>query len=94
VPVDIVLSVRDDLLPDNAGLWRLSGDSSGATCAPTSAEPDISLDVRDLGAAYLGGTRLATLGAAGRIQEHHRGALAAADAAFSWHEPPSAVEMF
>ncbi len=94
VPVDVVLSVRDDLLPENAGLWRLSGDNSGATCASTSAEPDMSLDVRDLGAAYLGGTRLAALAAAARIREHRRGALAAADAAFSWHEPPSAVEMF
>jgi predicted acetyltransferase len=94
VPVDVVLSVRDDLLPENAGSWRLSGDNSGATCASTSAEPDMSLDIRDLGAAYLGGTRLAALAAAGRIREHHKGALAAADAAFSWHEPPSAVEMF
>jgi predicted acetyltransferase len=94
VPVDVVLDVRDDHMPDNARRWRLSGDSSGGVCAPTPDGPDLTVDVRDLGAAYLGGTSLAVLGAAGRVHEHRRGALAAAGTAFGWHRPPSTVEMF
>ena len=94
VPVDVVLQVRDDLLRGNAGGWRVSGDSSSASCAPTSAEPDLTMDVQDLGAVYLGGTPLTALAAAGRVHEHRRGALAAASTAFSWHQPPSAAEMF
>jgi predicted acetyltransferase len=94
VPVDVVLDVRDDLLRENARRWRVSGDSSGAVCAPTSSEADLTMDIQDLGAVYFGGTPLAALAAAGRIREHRRGALAAAGAAFSWHQQPSAVEMF
>ena len=81
-PVDVVLDVRDATCPWNAGRWRLSGDADGATCAPTSDAADLSLDVSDLGAALLGGSRLHTRAAAGSVQEHRQGALAAASAAF------------
>lgn len=93
-PVDLVLNVCDPVLPANTGTWRLCADRVGATCAPTSADPDLALRVRDLGAAYLGGTSLAALGAAGRVTELRAGALAAASTAFGWHRQPSAVEMF
>ena len=57
-PVDVVLEVVDDVCPWNAGTWRLSGDRDGATCTATGDSPDLRLDARDLGAAYLGGTPL------------------------------------
>src|SRR5690606_41539964 len=55
--VDVVLHVTDDRLPDNAGHWRLRATAFGeATVVRAEDAGDISLDVRVLGAAYLGGT--------------------------------------
>ena len=93
-PINVVLDVRDPLLPGNSRRWRLAADLAGACCAPTRAGADLAVDVRDLGAAYLGGTRLTALAAAGRVTERRDGALAAASAAFGWHRQPSAAEMF
>ncbi len=71
-PVDVVLEVTDELLPGNAGRWRLRAAWRGrrrpASCARTDDPADIALDVRELGAAYLGGTRLAALAAAGLVE--------------------------
>ena len=85
--VDVVLDVTDVHCPWNAGRWRLSGDGSGATCAPTNDAADLVLDVRDLGAAYLGSTPLAARGRAGWVEERTSGALAAASTAFGWAGP-------
>lgn len=93
-PVNTVIEVRDDVLTDNAGRWRLDGGSDGATCTPSSDDADLELDVQDLGAAYLGGTSLATLAAAGRVVEHTKGALPAVSTAFGWYRAPSALEVF
>jgi predicted acetyltransferase len=88
VDVDVVLDVTDTLLPQNTGRWRLTGGPAGAGCERTGDEPDLALDVRELGAAYLGGFSLASLAAAGLVTEHRAGAVDAASAAFSWHVPP------
>lgn len=93
-PIDLVISVTDDLLPANSGRWRLTGDTTFARCEATDAEPDLALAIADLGAVYLGGTTMYTLAAAGRVDEHADGALAAASTAFGWHCAPSAVEIF
>jgi predicted acetyltransferase len=88
-PVDAVIEVRDDLLPDNAGRWHLqAGDAGTASCGRTSAAADVSLGVRELGAAYLGGTRLGSLAAAGLVNEHRPGTLAPLSAALSWDPSP------
>jgi predicted acetyltransferase len=92
-PVDVVLAVTDDRLPANAGTWRLRTTASGAgvhtaEVERTSAEPDLTVDVRELGAAYLGGRSLAALGPAGLVREHTGGALMAAAAAFRWPLAP------
>lgn len=81
--IDVVLEVRDEFCPWNAGRWRLSGDEKGATCTRTDSPAELSLDVRDLGAAYLGGRTLAALATAGQVVEHRVGALAAASRAFA-----------
>lgn len=83
--VDVVLDVRDDRCPWNAGRWRLSGGTGGATCARTRDAADLVLGVRELGAAYLGGVSLAELAAAGRV-EGSPTALRAAATAFA-HTP-------
>ncbi|MER8225482.1 GNAT family N-acetyltransferase [Streptomyces sp. NPDC094143] len=81
-PVDVVFEVEDAFCPWNAGRWRLSGDQKGASCERTADAADVVLSVRELGAAYLGGVSLASLGAAGRVREVRRGALAEASLGF------------
>ena len=94
-PVDVVLEVTDALLPENAGRWRLTAASDGtARCAPSTDPPDLSCDIADLGAAYLGGSPLSALASAGRVREHRPGALAQATVAFGWARAPSALEIF
>ncbi|MGW4007702.1 GNAT family N-acetyltransferase [Streptomyces sp. NPDC004763] len=81
-PVDVVFEVEDAFCPWNAGRWRLSGDAKGASCERTADAADLVLSVRELGAAYLGGVSLGSLGAAGRVREVRSGALAAASVGF------------
>ena len=74
---DGVLEVMDDRCPWNAGQWRVSLGPDGASCTATSDEPDLRLDVRDLGAAYLGGTSLLARAGAGWVEELTAGHLTA-----------------
>jgi predicted acetyltransferase len=94
VDVDVVIQVTDAALPSNSGRWRLVGSPTGATCVSTMDEPDLSCDVRALGAAYLGGTALATLAATGQVIEHRPGAITRTDAAMRWYPAPSSQEVF
>jgi predicted acetyltransferase len=89
-PVDVVLEVTDELLPANAGRWRLTAGEpdGGVGCDRTSEPADVALDVRELGAAYLGGTRLGTLAAAGLVTEATPGALRRLSAAMAWDPAP------
>jgi predicted acetyltransferase len=88
-PVDVVIEVRDELMPSNAGLWRLTaGFSGGASCVRASSAPDIALDITQLGAAYLGGTRLGALAGAGLVTELRPGAVRRLSAAMSWDPAP------
>jgi len=86
VPIDVVLEVDDPFCPWNTGRWRLSGDSTGATCEATRDPADVSLGVRELGSVYLGGPALSTLADAGLVQEHTPGAIAALSLALR-HQP-------
>jgi len=93
-PVDLVFEITDPLLPGNTGRWRLTGGPDSATCARTTDPADLACTVLELGAAYLGGTSLATLAAAGRVREITAGSAAAASAAFGWHRLPNPTETF
>jgi predicted acetyltransferase len=86
----VVLDVSDAFCPWNAGRYRLAGGA----CEPTDAEPDLALDASALGAAYLGGTLLTELAAAGRVTELRPGALARASAAFRADVAPWCPEIF
>ncbi len=92
--VDLVIDVTDELVPANAGRWRLSGSPTTATCSSTVDAADLSCDIRALGAVYLGGTGFTTLAATGQVTEHRSGALAKADPALRWHQAPSSMEVF
>jgi predicted acetyltransferase len=97
-PVDVVIDVRDEIMPSNAGRWRLAtagGAETGcgleASCVPagpSAPEADVALDVTELGAAYLGGTRLGALAAAGLVTERRPGAVRLLSAALSWDTAP------
>lgn len=80
-PVEVVLEVHDVRLPANAGRFRLEAGPGGATYEHADSAADLALDVRELGACYLGGTRVGELVAAGLVREHTPGAAAALDAA-------------
>ncbi|GAB1690001.1 hypothetical protein KRM28CT15_18040 [Krasilnikovia sp. M28-CT-15] len=89
-----MIEVTDALLATNTGRWRLTAGPAGATCTPTTDPADLSCTVLELGAAYLGGTSLTALEAAGRVRELTPGALAAASTAFGWHRQPHPTEVF
>jgi predicted acetyltransferase len=87
-PIDLVLEVRDEFCPWNAGRWRLTGHPAGARCARTDRDPDLVLGIEELSAVYLGGVSLATLQAAGRVTEVSPGAVTLAATAFGWPVTP------
>jgi predicted acetyltransferase len=88
LPFDLVLDVRDDFCPWNNGRHRLSADSATVLCESTTAAADLRLTVAELGAAFLGGTTLAGLAAAGLVEELRPGALSLASAAFRGDREP------
>jgi Sterol carrier protein domain len=93
-PVDVVLEVRDEILPANAGRWRLSttteapGGGLAAACVPASSPADLALDVTQLGAAYLGGTRLGAMAGSDLVAELRPGATRQLTAALAWDPAP------
>ncbi len=94
-PVDVVLDVRDGLLPANAGRWRLVADASGtARVGRTDAEPDVTLDVRELGALHLGGRSLTAQARAGLVAVRAGVDVDAVAAAFAWPVAPVCSWMF
>jgi predicted acetyltransferase len=105
-PVDVVIEVTDDGCTWNQGRWRLTAGAAGqpvpapgaagvgATCKRTADPADIALPVRALGAAYLGGTRLGPMAAAGLVTELRPGTLAPLSTALSWDPAPWCPLMF
>ncbi|MBP2479407.1 putative acetyltransferase [Crossiella equi] len=90
---ELVLDVTDPFLDEQHRLLLAARDGA-ATCTPTGRAPDLSLDVRDLGSVYLGGTRPSTLVRAGFVQAHQPGAVALADALFHTERPPHCLHWF
>jgi predicted acetyltransferase len=88
--VDVVLEVSDQVCPWNEGRWRLVGGPDGARCERSEDAADLTLSVTDLGGAYLGGTSLGELAAAGRVQVRAGASelLPAVSAAFSTSPAP------
>jgi predicted acetyltransferase len=94
-PMDVVIEVADELLPGNAGRWRLQAAESGrASCERSTAAADLALPASALGAAYLGGTRLGALADAGLVTELRDGALASLSTAMAWDPAPWCPFMF
>ncbi|MBO3095985.1 GNAT family N-acetyltransferase [Cellulomonas dongxiuzhuiae] len=93
-PADVVLEVTDVLLPANAGRWRLVVDADGAAdLSRTDVDADVALDVRELGALYLGGRSAAAMGSAG-LARGDRAALDRLTTAFASSLAPVCPFMF
>lgn len=75
----LVIEVVDRFRPQTAGAYAIE---PGA-CRRSDAKPDLVMDVRDLGALYLGTIPATTLQQAGRIQSHTAGAAKRADKLFA-----------
>ncbi|MEH6374227.1 GNAT family N-acetyltransferase [Streptomyces sp. KLMMK] len=90
---ELVLDVEDPFLGEH-GRYLLTVRDGKAGCVPTDREPDLSLDVSDLGSVYLGGTAPSTLVRAGHIRAHRPGAAALADALFRAERFPHCLHWF
>jgi predicted acetyltransferase len=87
-PLDVVLKIDDEFCPWNAGRFRLQADGDAASCEHTTDAADLQLSAAELGAAFLGGTTLASLAAAGLVRELRPGALRRATTAFRGEREP------
>ncbi|MGH2442944.1 MAG: GNAT family N-acetyltransferase [Chloroflexota bacterium] len=85
----LVLEISDAVCPENSGRYRLEGGPEGAECKRVSDDPDISMKVADLSAAYLGGVGFGVLARADRVHERTHGAIQRADALFGIDPLPS-----
>jgi predicted acetyltransferase len=89
----VVLEVTDAFCPWAAGRYLVEGGPDGATCTPTTLEPDVTLGARELGAVYFGHTRLTPLLRAGRLCGEEA-AVRRADAMFGWPVAPWSPEIW
>ncbi len=90
---ELVLDVEDPFLGEH-GRYLLTVRDGTADCVLTDREPDLSLDVSDLGSVYLGGTDPSTLVRAGHIRAHRPDAAPRADALFRADRPPHCLHWF
>ena len=63
----VVVELHDDFCPWNAGRWLLELGPDGGRVSRSNADPQVALDISDLGACFVGGTPLARLVTAGRV---------------------------
>jgi predicted acetyltransferase len=93
----LVIEVVDPVCPWNAGRFSLdvaAPNSPGSSVRRTDRSADITLSAVEVGAIYLGGTRLRDLAAAGFVDEHSPGAVARADRLFAGLIEPWCPEVF
>ncbi|QXE36132.1 GNAT family N-acetyltransferase [Streptomyces sp. GMY02] len=93
VPGTVVLDIHDraELA---AGRFRLDASPDGATCVPTTESPDLVLDVRELGALYLGDESVLRLVALGSVSEERPGAATVAERLFRTPRRPWCPDVF
>jgi predicted acetyltransferase len=89
----VTFAVRDAFCSWNEGTWTLRA-GGGRASVEQGGEPDLRLDVADLGSTYLGGWTFAALERAGRVEELVAGAVERADALFRTPAQPWCPEIF
>jgi predicted acetyltransferase len=85
----VVMEVRDELCPWNAGRWRIGND-----VARTDDDAELELDIADLASAYLGAFDFNQLAEAQRVRELKPGTLRRASDLFRTARPPYCPEDF
>ena len=90
----VSLELADSFLPANAGVWRLAACGGEGRVSHAEVEPELRLDISDLGSAYLGGFTFAELARAGRVEELTGGAVDRADDLFRTRAAPWCPEIF
>ncbi|MFF3454347.1 GNAT family N-acetyltransferase [Streptomyces sp. NPDC002730] len=89
----LVLDIRD-AAGLAAGCFRLDVSPEGAVCGPSTRSPDLTLDVRELGALYLGDESAVRLAALGLVEEGTPGAAGVADGLFRTSRRPWCPDIF
>ena len=91
---ELVISIKDDICPWNQGIFKLSADETGkGECLPSTQLPEITLDIRELGALYMGDNSAKSMAQAGLIQGSDK-AIKKTDLLFSWPIAPWCPEIF
>ena len=78
----------------SGGRFRLEAAADGASCAPTTATADLTLDVADLSRLWLGDESVVRLVALGRVREERAGAALTADALLRTSRRPWCPDVF
>lgn len=89
----LVLQVEDPFLQE-VSRYELAVAGGSAECAPTEREPDLVLDVSDLGSLYLGGVPPRDLVRAGRIRARTEETVALAEEVFRTDRAPWSHHVF
>ncbi|MFF3312668.1 GNAT family N-acetyltransferase [Streptomyces sp. NPDC002952] len=89
----LVLEVtdRDGL---SAGRYLLHAAPDGASCASTTRDAELTLDVRELASLWLGDESAVRLAALGRVREERAGAASLADALLRTSRRPWCPDIF
>ncbi len=91
-PVSVVVRVHDPT-DGTFSTWRFDLSPEGSSVTETDTEPQVEIDIEDLGACYMGRSRFMALGAAGRLHGDTT-TLRALDTAFTWSPQPWCPEVF
>ncbi|MFC9507519.1 GNAT family N-acetyltransferase [Streptomyces sp. NPDC057002] len=76
------------------GRYRLEASAEGASCTPTTESAELSLELGELGALWLGDESAVRLAALGRVREERAGAARKADALLRTSRRPWCPDMF
>jgi predicted acetyltransferase len=89
----LVLDIRDEAGPAG-GRFRLDASPEGASCKPTTVSADLSLDIGDAAALYLGDESAVRLVSLGRVAEERPGAAVRADTLLRTSRRPWCPDVF
>ncbi|MEU9876256.1 GNAT family N-acetyltransferase [Streptomyces phaeochromogenes] len=76
------------------GRYRLDASEAGASCARTTEDAELTLDVGELGSLWLGDESAVRLAALGRVREERAGAALLADALLRTSRRPWCPDIF
>ncbi len=83
----LVFEVVDAFLPEVGGTFELEGGPEGSECRPSSASPELTLDIAALSSRYLGDGSFRLLQQAARVAGDPD-VVRRADQMFGWYQRP------